>query len=414
MEIVQEICKWIVIVLSVYSAPLMIWTLISALNGTRKLKERAPIEDKQHDFAVIICARNEENVLPNLLKSLQRQEYAGKHDVFVVADNCTDATASVAAKHGATVFVRNNDKEVGKGYALQYGIDKLMTDYSDKYDAICVFDADNLAASNFLSEMNATLCSGVEVAQGYRDTKNVHDSWLSETYTVYWLMLTRYYHAARANMGLSSMVGGTGFAFKTSCLENGKWNTHSLTEDVEFSIQQITRGNSITLAYKAVFYDEQPTTMTVSVKQRLRWIKGNIQCIPLCLPGIVKQVFKGNLKCLDLAWYLLFIPASGIALPLNVLTLLTLALNPTTVSFALPMFLLGAAAAYVVSAIVAYSTLRMEKKDLKAMRRAVLLYPFFILTTTMIAFVALIRPKMEWVPIKHESKYSIEEIEAGQ
>ena len=32
----------------------------------------------------------------------------------------------------------------------------------------------------------------------------------------------------------------------------------------------------------------------------------------------MKSVFGGNKKALDLAWYILFIPATGLAIPLNV------------------------------------------------------------------------------------------------
>jgi len=49
---------------------------------------------RRHRFAVLICARNEETVIGELIGSLQQQDYpADLFDVFVVADNCTDHTA---------------------------------------------------------------------------------------------------------------------------------------------------------------------------------------------------------------------------------------------------------------------------------------------------------------------------------
>ena len=54
--------------------------------------------------AVLICARNEAAVLPKLLESLRAQDYPGVLDLYVAADNCTDDTARLARKGGATVF----------------------------------------------------------------------------------------------------------------------------------------------------------------------------------------------------------------------------------------------------------------------------------------------------------------------
>ena len=50
-------------------------------------------------------------MLPHLLDSIAAQDYP-KHLIrtFVVADNCTDRTAELAAAHGATVFSRFNNR----------------------------------------------------------------------------------------------------------------------------------------------------------------------------------------------------------------------------------------------------------------------------------------------------------------
>ena len=50
-----------------------------------------------HRFAVLIAARNEQEVIGNLIDSIKAQDYPEKLiKIFVVADNCTDATARVA------------------------------------------------------------------------------------------------------------------------------------------------------------------------------------------------------------------------------------------------------------------------------------------------------------------------------
>jgi len=409
-----EAIKMIVLLLSILIAPLMAWMAVTGVFGLRNPRKLKRIETKNYRFAVVICARNEEQVIGNLLDSLNSQDYSGdSYDIFVIADNCTDQTAHEAKKHGATVFERFNNVRKGKGFALQWGLSRIMDKNPGKYDAICVFDADNLASANFLTEMNACLCSGADVAQGYRDSKNIHDSWVSEVYSVYWLMLMRFYYTARHNMGLSGMVGGTGFAFKTAALCGEGWNTFSMTEDVEFSIQQICKGHRIIPARSAIFYDEQPTTFGASMKQRFRWMVGGIQCIPLYLKTILTAVKNRNYKVLDMAWYVFFIPANGLTVPINILSVILAVYYSSAVPMILPVAFIGIALTWLLPMAMAAGVLYLENRKIRPMLRAVVSYPAFILTMGLAAFAALVWPRTNWAPIAHKSNFTIQDVEGG-
>lgn len=99
----------------------------------KKEKPHKPAE--LHRYAVLISARNEELVIGNLLDSISAQDYPSRLvRVFVIADNCTDKTAKVARAHGAIVYERFNDKFVGKGYALEYLLDRIGEEYGDVFD----------------------------------------------------------------------------------------------------------------------------------------------------------------------------------------------------------------------------------------------------------------------------------------
>lgn len=104
-------------------------------NNKRVQKKRSesgtcPQEDEKlgiefrHRYGVLIAARNEEAVIANLIGSIKAQTY-DEHlvDIFVVADNCTDQTATIARDAGATVYERFSKVQVGKGYALKYLLD---------------------------------------------------------------------------------------------------------------------------------------------------------------------------------------------------------------------------------------------------------------------------------------------------
>lgn len=121
----------------------------------------------------ILPAHNEENVIVNLIDSLNKQDYPKELlDIYVIADNCTDNTAKLAREAGAIVVERHEDDPAKKtkGAALQWFLNQKIEEDAD-YDAFCVFDADNIVDKNFFKAMNKKLCQGEEVVQGYRDIK---------------------------------------------------------------------------------------------------------------------------------------------------------------------------------------------------------------------------------------------------
>ena len=115
------------------------------LLAKRKAAKAAALEATPHNYAVLICARNESAVIADLIGSLRSQTYdQSLLHIFVLADNCTDDTSDIARSAGATVYERFNNVQVGKGYALQTLLGHLEQDYPAGFDGYIVFDADNI------------------------------------------------------------------------------------------------------------------------------------------------------------------------------------------------------------------------------------------------------------------------------
>ena len=260
----QQVLVWIINMFWLYQFVISITSLI-------KFKEKPMLIDKEHRFIIALPANNEESVIGNLIKSLQMQDYnKALYDIYVIADNCTDGTANVARENGAIVYERFDEDKKTKGYALNWFLDK-MKDKKDDYDALLVFDADNVVDKNFLNVMNKKLCQGEVLVQGYRDIKNPTDTWVSGGYAIFYWTMNRLYHLARYNMGLSPLINGTAFMVKWDLLIDEGWNTKTLTEDIEFALINISKGVKLGWAKDAIVYDEQPLTFKQSWKQRERW-----------------------------------------------------------------------------------------------------------------------------------------------
>ena len=99
---------------------LTMYTMLISVIGfftTRKYPEAK----RFHRYAVLVAARNEEAVIARMVESVRNQAYpSGRLTVFVVADNCTDATALAARRAGAVVYEHQNENERTKGFALRY------------------------------------------------------------------------------------------------------------------------------------------------------------------------------------------------------------------------------------------------------------------------------------------------------
>ena len=274
-----------------------------ALIGKHRKKKRSPNNlIPQHSFAVLISARNEEKVIPDLLKSLHNQDYPqDKISIFVIADNCTDNTAFIAKTNGATVYIRRNLEKIGKGYAISELLRHIRNDYPKGFDGYLVFDADNILSPCFISEINKKMSDGYDIITSYRNSKNYSDNWISSGYAIWFLRESRFLNGARDIIGSSCHVSGTGFMFSRAVLESMQdWPYHLLTEDIEFSVDQVLKGRRIAFCEDAELYDEQPTDLITSLKQRARWTKGYVQVIRKYGVQLIISALHGNYSCFDL------------------------------------------------------------------------------------------------------------------
>lgn len=258
---------------------------------TRKFK---PAKN-QHKYAVCIAARNEEPVIGNLIDSIKRQDYPGELvTIFVVADNCTDNTAKIARENGAICYERFNDKDRTKGFALQFLFENIRKDYGiEAFEGYFIFDADNLLEKDYISRMNDAFDEGEKIITSYRNTKNFDENWVASTYALHWLRSIRKNHRTRSVLRLATNIQGTGFLFANELVKDG-WNYTSLTEDRAFTADAVAHGYGISYNDAAVFYDEQPTSIRIAFRQRIRWAKGHLLAFVETGWPLFKNIFVGN------------------------------------------------------------------------------------------------------------------------
>ncbi|NPV73503.1 MAG: glycosyltransferase family 2 protein [Pelotomaculum sp.] len=273
-------------------------------------------------FAIVVAAHNEEKVIGELIRNLNELDYPKElYDVYVVADNCTDSTAKIAREKGAVVFERFNKAERGKPYALEFAFSKIF-ESGIPYDAVCVFDADNLVDTNFLTVMNAHLLKGEKIIQGYLDTKNAGDTWITKSIYVSYILTNRFLQLSKYNLGLTCALGGTGMCLSVDVLKRYGWGMTSLTEDLEFQTKALLNGIKVTWAHDARVYDEKPLTLMQSWRQRKRWMQGHTNVAGRYVARLIREGIRTrNFAMIDGAVYLIqpyFLMFTGIGLITNI------------------------------------------------------------------------------------------------
>ena len=362
----------------------------------------------QMRFAVIVPAHNEEKVIGNLVRNLKELDYPDRlYDIYIVADNCSDNTAQVARSEGASVvWERFDPRRRGKGYVLQYALGRLgFTGGADTgYAAAVFFDADNLVAVNFLQVMNNRLLEGEKLIQGFVDSKNPNDSWVTSAFSLTFWMNNRFILLARYNLGLSACLAGTGMCVAREVLRELGWSTVTLTEDLEFSIQALLRGYRTAFAMEARIYDEKPVSFAASCRQRLRWARGQINVALIYAPRLIwKGISRGNAAQIEggLRLLQLFVLASG-----GFLTLFAL-VQPELVVTNSPYYQLSGGIPIVgvlftaVPYVLPFVTLILDRLPLKPFRYYPL-YPIFCFSWIFIIFCAFFSWRnRQWMPTKH-------------
>lgn len=362
----------------------------------------------------MICARNEEKVIGNLIESIKLQDYPSELiDIYVLADNCNDGTASEAGKHGAEVFVRNDKTKVGKGYALNYLYAKIILKKGDIYDGFFVFDADNLLSRDYVTKINLTFKGGLHVVTGIRNSKNFSDNWISASYSIGWLFQTGLLNLGRSVLKIPCFVNGTGFLIGSEVLkQKGGWNYFTLTEDCEFTTECALSGIEIGICHDAEFYDEQPTNLRVAWTQRLRWMRGKYQILGKYWKEVIKGIFsRKSFICIDVlsnifpTGLLIFISA--------IITVIQIAVS----SEGLFVFILSLISvlikSYLSMSVFGFITVavwwnHIHEKPVQKIFFA-LFYPLHIALYVPITVVAAFK-SVEWTPIKHDVVKSINDM----
>lgn len=224
-------------------------------------------------FIIAIPAHNEFSVIAKTVQRLKHLNYPGDlFQVHVVADYCSDATASVAQQAGAIVHERNSGARTGKGAALAWLLPRVLKD-SFTADAVVIFDADTVVDADFLRVMDSSLRKGSLVIQGQHIISNPEAGWFPSLTWAMFIIDNRYQNLGRVNLGWSAKNMGDSICLGADVLRQLGWG-EGLTEDYQFRQKLLLSGIRIDYEPAAKGYGEAPRRWGQAQAQRARWLRG--------------------------------------------------------------------------------------------------------------------------------------------
>ncbi len=382
MDLLMDILALVLKCLALYTGLISLFCLLP--------RRRFPKAGPKARFAVLLPARNEAAVIGQSVRSLLAQNYPRDlFDVYVVPNNCTDGTEAAARAAGAKIL-RCREEVRCKGDALHQALGRLL----GKYDAYCVFDADNLVDPSFLARMNDAYVAGAQAAKGRIVAANPYDSWVAGCYELHFANFDVFYSRPRERLGLSGKLVGTGFMVTDKLLARmGGWNTVTMAEDAEFAAQCAELGVRVRYVPDAVHYDEEPTSFGASLHQRRRWSAGLMTVANRYIPrllarpnalGLDFSVFLGSSYCqlltlLPVVWGLIQMPLLRAGMAIFV----------------------AAAGFWLGSTVLALALCLAAKRDPRRMWKTIVLYPLFLASWYPLHFLSLVAKPKTWRQMIH-------------
>lgn len=358
---------------------------------------------ESHKFCILIPARDESQVIEELLISIEKQTMkVSSNDVYVIVESKDDETNSIVKKHGMNIVFRRDLTKRRKGYALDDAIKEILEE-KKKYSAYFIFDADNILDKNFIKQMSTVIDKGYDIGVGYRNTKN-SENLVASASALTFSMINTLGNKRKALYSNNVTISGTGYYIKGNIIEKwGGFPFHTLTEDYELTLYSTLHNLTTFYHTEAIFYDEQPTSFKVSIVQRTRWVKGYFQSRKKYLKKLWKSMFqKDNNFASKVNAFI------GVRPYIYIIIGILLGIIGTcfqhSIIYSMKIIVIILALIYFVLVFISFCLVIKEKTslDINVSRIALVLYnPFFLMSFVYCALAVLFRKEIEWSKISH-------------
>ena len=250
-------------------------------------------------FLVLVPAHNEAPVIGRCLEAIYADARPGDI-VLVVADRCTDATATIARRFGASVLAREPADDPGRAAARQAGLEHAR---ALEWDAVVMLDADSVIAPGFFGACERALAGGVAAVQarseGRRGRTLATEASLA-AFALQGITLPR----GRDRLGLPVRLRGTGMAIRRQPALAHRFRAPA-SEDLVFTLDLLLDGSRCRHVDGARLRSEGANMWSTFGGQKVRYEAGRMAAARAYLPRLLNRaVHHRDGACLEAAWFL--------------------------------------------------------------------------------------------------------------
>ncbi|MEN9597934.1 MAG: hypothetical protein RL596_245 [Bacteroidota bacterium] len=230
-------------------------------------KKKADIAiNAEADYAIIVTAYEQTDLLPSVVKSILHLNYSN-YLIYIVADKCD--ISNLHFESDKVILLRPENTLASNTRSHFYAINR----FKRAHERLAIIDSDNVLDPNFLQELNVFFNKGYKAVQGLRDAKNIDT-------TVAALDAARdiYYHYYDGKIlfgvGSSATLSGSGMAFTVNLYKQCLAHLDIIGAGFDKVLQKqiVLAGERIAFAPKAIVLDEKTSKTDQLVNQRARWI----------------------------------------------------------------------------------------------------------------------------------------------
>ena len=298
-------------------------------------------------IAVIMPAHNESLVISQSIKSILSQ--LGKQDqLLVVADNCSDDTATIAKNLSAQVIERTNLNARGKSYALDYGIQHLKL---CPPQVLVIIDADCIVEKGAIDKLVVACAAKQRPIQAlYLMEPPANPSLKARVAAFAWVVKNKVRPLGLNRLGMPCQLMGTGMAFLWQDIVEVNLASGHIVEDMKLGVD-LTRANKPPLFLPdALVTSVFPPSDEATKTQRARWEHGHLSVIVSEVPSLLVEAFKTkNLAMLALAFDLLVPPLAVLVLLCFILFIVSFGLSSQAALFMAGLLLMALFAAVLLA-----------------------------------------------------------------
>ncbi len=379
------------VAIAVIAAPLFLDLALCIAGNLRRGRGPRAAVKRLIRLAVAVPAHDEETMIARTVASLREADSAAP--IFVVAHNCSDATAAVAAQAGARVVELKDPTQRGKGAALRQGFAAALAAGAN---AILVVDADSVVSGNLLAVTRAMLEEGAEATQCRYELElpaTGSAAPLARLRALAFRGMNVLRARGRAGLGFSTGIFGNGFALTAAVLERAPFTADSIAEDVEYHTQLAREGVRVYWIGEAFVHAPLAASQAAQATQEGRWEGGRFKVGSRATGRLLAAVLRGKWRALETladVW--------SLALSRGVLVLLLAAALPVHWLRVYAMVCAGIALLYVLqAALLGAEPLR----DIAALAAAPLYLVWKVAITPIVLRHA--RSRAEWARTKREA-----------